>query len=729
MLWFLAVVRRQSTCDGTAMTRMHRILNINTPLGEDNAMLMAMSCQEALGRMPEYKLTLATRRGDLTATDLLGKNITVGMEMPGWQDLRYFNGYVTGFTDAGSAPASCFENGNGRAWKYELVMHPWLWFLTRSSDCRIFQNLTVPQIVKKVCDDYPFSQLDMSLLRVRYPTKEYVCQYRETDYNFILRLMEHEGIYFSFVHENGQHTMKLFDSWATHGPYEEYATIPYSDTGSAHANEVEYITQWHVARAVQPGQVTLGDYDFMKPRVTLLRTAFDKRGHDLDFFEVFDHPGDFDMPGAGEERARMRMQELQVAHEVISASGPVRGIEPGRTFKLKGHPRAADNREYLVSGATYDMTNNLPASVGCGGGGGSGNSGGDIHCSFKVIFSQTQFRPPRATAKPVVQGMQTGVVVGPEGEEIHVDQYGRIKVQFRWDRYNNAGENSSCWVRVSQPWAGKEWGAMFLPRVGHEVLVSFLEGDPDQPMVVGRLHHHESRPPWPLPAEKTRSGFKTRTYKGDYSTFNEFSFDDKKGAEEVYVQAERDKIERVKHDRFDDVGNESHITIHKDAFQEIKGDSHLKVVGDDNNEAGGSLSFKVSQDTQIRTGQKFAVDAGIEIHINAGMKVVIEAGASLSLKAGGNFITINSSGVFIKGAMVTVNSGDGDAGSGAAPIAPKPPRAPRTSKGGADVKPVKPTPPAAYSPQALRLKLAWTARVPFCAQCEAAKLAQRDPIL
>jgi type VI secretion system secreted protein VgrG len=266
---------------------------------------------------------------------------------------------------------------------------------------------------------------------------------------------------------------------------------------------------------------------------------------------------------------------------------------------------------------------------------------------------------------------------------------------------------------------------MFLPRVGHEVLVTFLEGDPDQPMVVGRVHNSEARPTWVLPAGKTRSGFRTRTCKGGAANFNELSFDDKQGAEEVFIQAERDKVGRIKHDSFADIGNERHVTVHKDAFEEVKGDAHLKVVGDLNNEAGGSLSFKVGQDSQTKAGQKFAVDAGTEIHLKAGMKVVLEAGASLSLKVGGNFITINPAGVFIKGAMVMLNSGgDGGSGSGAAPIAPKPPKAARSSAGGTDAAPIRPPAPAAPSPQAASLKLAWKAAAPFCAQCEAAKQEQ-----
>jgi type VI secretion system secreted protein VgrG len=422
----------------------------------------------------------------------------------------------------------------------------------------------------------------------------------------------------------------------------------------AQSDGEECIREWNLGRALQSGSVALTDYDFTKPRVNLLGTADQKFEHDLNGFEVFDYPGQYATVDDGGTYARIRLEEMHARHEVLTASGALRGIEAGRTFKLMHHPHDGLNREYLMTSALLKVTNNRPGSVG---------GGGAMRCDFNLIASATQFRPQRAIAKPVVQGQQTAIVVGPPGEEIHVDEHGRVKLQFRWDRYSKSDENSSCWVRVSQPWASKGWGAMFLPRVGHEVLVTFLEGDPDQPMVVGRVHNSEARPTWALPAGKTRSGFRTRTCKGGAANFNELSFDDKQGAEEVFIQAERDKVERIKHDSFADIGNERHVTVNKDAFEEIKGDAHLKVVGDHNNEAGGSLSFKVGQDSQTKAGQKFAVDAGTEIHLKAGMKVVLEAGASLSLKVGGNFITINPAGVFIKGAMVMLNSG-GDGGSG-----------------------------------------------------------------
>jgi hypothetical protein len=326
-----------------------------------------------------------------------------------------------------------------------------------------------------------------------------------------------------------------------------------------------------------------------------------------------------------------------------------------------------------------------------------------------------------------VQGPQTAIVVGPKGEEIHVDKHGRVKLQFQWDRYNNADENSSCWVRVSQPWSSKGWGALFLPRIGHEVIVQFIDGDPDRPIVVGRVHNADSTPPWPLPSEKTRSGFRTRTYKGGASNFNELSFDDKQGAEEIYLHAERNHVLRVKNNRIEEIGNESHMTVKKDVFIDLKADLHEKVTGDHNNAIDGSYSLKVAQDWQTKAGLKFAVDAGQEIHLKTGANIVIEAGSSISLKVGGSFVTIHGGGVDIEGPLVKINSGGSPgSGSGASPIAAKSPARPRGSQGGTDMKPVKPPKPEAYSPQAASLQLAWKAAAPFCEQCAAAAAAAAE---
>ncbi|TFW33901.1 type VI secretion system Vgr family protein [Massilia horti] len=687
---------------------MSRILEINTPLGAENTLLTAMTGTESLGVLPEYRLTLVSKRGNLTAADLLGKNVTAGVELPGRQEMRYFNGYITHFSEAGTSAATWFE-GTPVAHQYELTMHPWLWFLTRRANFRIFQNKTVPQIVQEVCGEYPFAQLELKLSGT-YAVWEYCCQYRESDFNFVLRLLEQEGIYFSFKHENGKHTMVLFDDNGRHTPRDGYAEIAYDVDGTGYEQR-EHITMWSASRSVQPGRYTLNDFDFKKPDVSLISTLGKALPHDMSGFELFDFPGEYETVSEGSRYAQVRLEEMHARHEVFMAAGSVRGIESGCKFKLANHPDESFNREYLITTARFTIINNQASS--------SGGAGGQFHCTFEALDLRTQFRPPRVTPRPAVQGPQTAIVVGPPGEEIHVDEHGRVKLQFQWDRYNQADDKSSCWVRVSQPWSGKGWGALFLPRVGHEVIVQFIDGDPDHPIVVGRVHNGQSIPPWSMKDQKTRSGFRTRTEKGGASNFNELSFDDKKGAEEIYLHAERNHVLRVKNNRVEEIGNESHLTVQKDVFVNLKADLHEQVTGDHNNGVDGTFSLKVGQDWQTKAGLKFAVDAGREIHLKAGVNVVIEAGASISLKVGGSFVSIHPGGVDIEGPLVKVNSGGSPgSGSGAAPIAPKAAQRPRGSKGGTNMKPVRPKKPDVYSPKATAMKLAWTAGAPFCEQCQ-----------
>lgn len=685
---------------------MSRLLEINTPIGKENVLLRHLSGREELGRLPEYRLSLVARRGDIKASELLGKNITIGIELPGGNALRYLNGYITQFSDAGQTTESFFEEGGkGRAYLYDATLQTSLWFLTRTANCRMFQDKTIPQIIEAVLGAYPFAHFDKRKLIASYSTREYCCQYRETDFNFISRLMEQEGIYYYFEHVDGKHTLMLCDAPSAHAPKSKYEKIPFSESVAANVADDEYLTKWHISNEIQPGRYALNDFNFTKPRVDLGAQAARAKSHDLSNFEYFDYPGEYEEPGQGKHYADIRLEELHSRYEVITGGGPVRGIQPGHTFKLIEHPRDVMNREYLVISASYGISNN---------GMGSGGGEADFQCSFQAISSMTQFRPQRNTPKPIVQGPQTALVVGPSGEEIHTDEHGRVKVQFHWDRYNQGDDKSSCWMRVSHPWAGKEWGMVTIPRVGHEVVVSFLEGDPDRPLVTGSVYNGEAKPPYALPANKTQSGIKSRTYKGGNTNFNELRFEDKKGSEHIFIHAEKDKEVRIKHDRVEWVGNESHLTVKKDVFEKLEADHHLDIKGDDNVKVGGSVSLKVGQDWQTKVGTKFAADAGMEVHLKAGTNVVIEAGATLTLKVGGNFININPGGIFIKGPMVMINSG-GSAGSGggASPQPPKPPRASLDSKGGDATKPDKPK-AANYSPQAQALKLAAKNGTPFC---------------
>jgi type VI secretion system secreted protein VgrG len=689
------------------MAGMTRLLQAGTPLGAGVLTLQRMAGKEALGRLPEFELGFVSRRGDIKPEEILGKNITWTLELADGAQ-RYFNGFVTSFADDGESDAGLFEaGGKGTVYLYTATVHPWLWFLTRAANCRIFQNLSVPEIVDQVFKDYKFADTKKVQLRADYPKKEFNVQYRESDFNFVCRLLEQEGIYFAFEYDDGKNTLVLMDSQGAHKVTPALEAPFHHDTAAL--RDKDCYGSWSAEREIQTGKYVVDEFDWMKPRVAMSGDGLPevRKPHDLAEFEIYDYPGEYDQPAEGAQYAKTRIEELHTKYETFFGAGNVRRSAPGRLLKLQDHPRRSYNAEYLLTGVNYAATD------------GSLASGGEVamfSCNVVAISSKATFRPGRLTPKPIVQGTQSAIVVGPAGEEIYTDEYGRIKVQFHWDRYSKTDENSSCWVRVAQPVAGKEWGFVTLPRIGQEVLVDFLEGDPDHPVVIGTLYNGEAKPPWKLPDEKSRSGFKSKSYKG--SGFNELRFEDKAGSEEIYIHAQKDQSALIEHDRIEKIGNESHFIVGKDALEKLGGDHHIEVAGDRNEKLGGGLSLKIGKDMQAKLGTKLAYDAGTEIHLKAGTTLVLEASASLSLKVGGNFISLNPGGVFIKGTMVMLNSGGAaGSGSGASPQPPTAPKEPAASQGGQVTQAPTKQKPTTYSPQAQMFKMAAESGTPFCEVC------------
>jgi type VI secretion system secreted protein VgrG len=749
----------------SAPTQKSRFAAIGTPLGADVLLLKTATVTEQLGRLFQIDAHLISSNPAIKFNDLVGQNVTLRVELHD-RKTRYFNGYVSRFVQSRSA--------DGYA-HYHATIVPWLWFLTRSADCRIFQEMTVPEIIQKVFRDHGFTDFKESLT-ASYRKWDYCVQYRETDFNFVSRLMEQEGIYYFFEHENGKHTLVLADSASAHKAYPGFDTILYRPEGQMGSGKGD-VTDWSLEMEVQPGTYALNDFNFEKPKSALQTKSNISRTHAGANFEIYDYPGEYTEYGQGESYAKVRIEELQAQHEIAHANSNARGVATGATFKLSEHPRADQNREYLITGASYQIDN---GSIESGGGGDEEF----FSCRFTTVEAKTKFRPVRTTPKPLVQGPQTAIIVGPKGEEIYTDKFGRVKVQFHWDRYGKADENSSCWIRVSSEWAGKKWGAIYLPRIGQEVIVEFLEGDPDHPIITGRVYNADAMPPYDLPAQKTKSTLKSNSSKGGQG-FNEIRFEDKKGEEQLFVHAEKNEDIRVKNDTMEWIGNDRHLIVKKDQIESVEGDKHLSVKGDRlekiegdhgetikgdrlasveggdhvavkgdqnlkidgdnsvkvakniNQEAGMKISVKGGTDIHEKAGMNFAVDAGMAVHIKAGMTVVIEAGVQLSLKVGGNFIDINPAGVFIKGTMVMINTG-GAAGSGGgssptAPTAPDAPDAPKapveadnaTSGEKSEPPPApKPPKPVKYSSSAKVLKYAAEDGTPFCEKCEEAKKQQ-----
>lgn len=642
-----------------------RSIAISTPLGEDVLLFHRMTAKEELGRLFRYEVDLLSQDPNIKFEKILGQNVTIRLSLPG-KEHRYFNGYVSQFSQVGT---------HGIYHAYRAVVQPWLWFLTRAADCRIFQEMTVPDIIRVVCVKHGFMDIEDKLNR-HYRIWEYCVQYRETDFNFISRLMEQEGIYYYFEHDRNKHTLVLADMVSSHQAFPGYEQITYYPPENSLHRQEDYISAWTVSQEVESGIYALNEFNFTQPKANLQVKASIARQHDRATIEVYDYPGKYGTSSEGEEYVRTRIEELQTEFERAQGQSNAHGLSVGSLFKLQGYPRKDQNREYLVVAATHNLSSDAYESV-------SHVSKGELYSNtFTAMHIQESFRPARLTPKPTVHGPQTAVVVGPSGQEIYTDKYGRVKVQFHWDREGQANEYSSCWVRVSQVWAGAGWGAIHIPRIGQEVVVDFLEGDPDQPLITGRVYNNDNMPPYALPDNATKSGIKSRSSKnGNPGNFNELCFEDKKGEELVSLQAEKNMDVYVKQDSQEWIGNDRYLFVKKDQVEQVEGDKHLIVQGNQNEEIGGTLSLRIGGDLQLQGGGNHAVDAAQEIHLKAGINIVIEAGVQISLKAGGSFIDIGPSGVTISGAMVLINSG-GSAGSGTGVSTTSPKSAKDLCKGG-----------------------------------------------
>jgi len=544
-------------------------ITLTSPLGE-NLRFESMQLSEGLSTLGGMQLRLLSQRPDLQPEDLLGQPLTVTVQLRSSQ--RHFNGYVTRF-GAG--------RHQGRYFGYTAVVHPWLWFLGRTSDCRIFtpENIgedggeapnTVPNIVRKVFKDHGMADYEFKLFRAdEYREWPYCVQYRETDLNFVLRLLEQEGIYWYFRHSEGKHKLVLVDMFSVHDPVPGYETLPYFANAQAAPPDTEYISAWDCTREVCTGRQVLASYDFERPSAGDLRVErADPRPHALADYEEFDFQGDYASAEHGRLYAENRLDEMQARFERVTGHSNAHGLAAGHWFSLDNPPHAAHGRQFLC------VKTRIEARVD---GYEAGSAPGRFECSFEAIPAKQQFRPPRSTPKPSVKGPQTAVVTGPAGEEIHTDPYGRVKVQFHWDRHGRKDEKSSCWIRVSHPWAGKGWGSVSIPRIGQEVIVDFLEGDPDQPIITGRVYNAGSMPPFSLPADAAVSGLKSKTHKGQ--GFNEISMNDTAGQEKMNLHAQHDMTTTVQHDQTSTVNNNRSTTVKVDDTLTVNANRTMSVSG------------------------------------------------------------------------------------------------------------------------------------------------------
>lgn len=616
---------------------------------------------------------------------VVGRTITLNVKEEGAEEaevLRTFTGRCTSIEYIG------LYQGMGH---FIAHVRPFLWFLTRTTDCRVFQKKTVIDIIKDVLGEYGFSADLDDKTQKEYAPRTFCIQYRETDFDFLSRLMEEEGIYYFFVEDNKREKLVLADGISAH------VTVPdgpeflfkYREMEGYRRNE-DHVFDWNAVEAQSVGKVTLGDYDFQKPKADQKKAATIQTGtHAHKAYEVYDYPGHLrdnedeesnaDYDQVATERAKARMQGLATDYQSWRGACNIRKMANAQIFTLKEHPRDQENGDYLIVRATHELQvetdyedressdpmldERLEVDE---------ENHDAYRCKFEAVKKDDTFTPARKAPWPQIAGMHTAVVTGPPGDEIHTDKYGRIKVLFHWDRLGEANQNSSCWVRVVMPWAGNKWGMFSIPRIGQEVAIVFEEGNPDRPVCIGMIYNADVMPPYDMPDNMTQSGIVTRSSKGGNSdTFHELVFEDMKDSEFVRFQSEKDYFGKIKNNAEVTIGMEKQDpgdfkqTIYHDKEETLKtgdlrytieeGSEFRDIATDQEETIGVNRTQQIGNDSSQTIGSNMDVEIGNNKTEQAGQTIAISAGQEITLTVGGSSITIDNSGITIEAPMINVN--------------------------------------------------------------------------
>jgi type VI secretion system secreted protein VgrG len=611
-------------------------IQITTPLGANKLLVRDYAGEESISGLFHYRVSMVSEDPLLPFESIVGKAVTLQIPQSSG-DTHYINGIVGTFSQHGR---------DQRFVHYTAELHPWLWLLTMNVDCQIFQNMSTPDIVKKVFADLGFSDFK-DQLKGAYLPREFCVQYRESSFAFISRLLEEEGIYYFFEHTSSSHALILADDPAAWLTCAGLTAAIYNDRPDSY-NEDDLITECEWRGTVTPGQFKTDDYNFETPDTDLLATA---QGKDTTR-SIYGYPGLYRKQSEGEHIANLRLAALELPAQTLLGTGTCRSFYAGSKFTLSEHYAKDRNRAYIVHKLKIKGDQR------------------DYQNSFEAFPAATLFRPPLLTPHPVISGTQTALVVGKSGEEIWTEIYGRVKVKFNWDQSAASDETASCWVRVASPWAGKQWGGIHVPRLGMEVIVSFLEGNPDRPLITGSVYNASQTVPNALPVSQTKSTLRSNSSKGGNGS-NEFTFEDKAGAEEVFLHAQKDLTVAVL--------NNMASSITKDESLVVKGKRTVSITGDEahTNSANytssvsgnftlkvdGNLSIKASGTVSIESGSAFSNKAGTSLTNQAGegltnkagTSLTEQAGTTLSIKAGASG-TIDGGGTLaLKGGMVKLN--------------------------------------------------------------------------
>jgi type VI secretion system secreted protein VgrG len=608
-----------------------RIAKLDTPFGTDTLVLARFRGSEGLGELFEFHIDAISEHPDVDLDQGIGKHCSVTFTTFGKE--RVFDGILVEAEWHGKNVHEYNE--------YALVLRPWLWQLAHATDCRIFQHQTAPKIIKQVFQDRGFMDFRDDL-QESYPELEYCVQYRESDLDFVKRLMEHHGIYYYFEHSAGKHTLVLADASSCHKSIPNLSSLPFNAHAGSGYEDRESVTTWVQHRRFRTGKVQYRDYDYLKPTDQLIGDATGSARYTKSDLEVYDYPGKYKERKDGENYARVHLQAEQCLDERRRATGYAACLFPGGLVSLAKHPKSSENKDHLVVWCSHTISVEHYRS--------GGRTAEKAYSGYyEFLPKERQFRMPLLTPKPKIYGVQTAVVTGKKGEEIHVDEHGRIFVQFHWDRKGKKDEHSSCPIRVAQVWSGKKWGSQFIPRIGMEVVVEFLEGDPDRPLVVGTVYNRDYKHPYDLPANKTQSGIRSDSSKAGKG-YNQLMFEDASGSEEIQLHAQKDYKVTVLDTEVRDIGERFTGKTAGGAARTTKvlrGDDELEIVA-------GSQTVKISMKQNTSVGISQATTVGCNITITCGASVITMTPASIQMQS--PVISINAIGpLTITGSPVMIS--------------------------------------------------------------------------
>jgi len=615
------------------LTQDTRIANFRTPLGENVLVLARFDGTEGLGELFEYRIeALSTKElGDSDFDGAIGRNCSLTLKSYGGE--RIFNGVLVEAQWLGL---------KGVYYAYRLVLRPWLWQLTRTTHCRIFSDKRAPEIIKEVFDKRGFNDFRDALTE-NYPKLEYCVQYRETDFAFVSRLMEQHGIYYFFEHSADKHVLVLADAKSSHKPVPGHEKTPFIALGGDDRRDREHIYHWATERRFRTGKVELNDYDFKQPGKKLLVNTKASERYTKSDMEFYDHPGKYTERSDGERYAKVQLEAEQALDYRRHATGDAASLFPGGMTTLEQHPKDSENIQHLIVRAMHSFVSEFYRT------GADVVPGQVYYGNYEFLKSERPYRSQIVTPKPEVLSVHTAKVVGKEGEEIDTDEFGRIRVEFFWDR----DKSFSRWARVLQPWAYKQWGTQFIPRVGMEVVVVYEEGDPDQPLVIGSVYNGDNKHPYKLPDNKTQSGIKSNSSKGG-NGYNEYMFEDKKGSELIRMHAQKDYDVTVHHVETRKIGEDGVSGASRDTTL-LTGDDVLTVAtGSQSKTVARNVSQTIGMAKTTTIGMARSTTIGAADTLSVTGPIAITSMANITLVCGASTIIMTPASITIQSPTVQI---------------------------------------------------------------------------